>query len=130
MSESLERVDQKVLGRTYIGIEHVHLPGIFEQNILEIRVDFGKQNLVLIVSAQHPSHADVSKGARGLIIGLGLSPIPYFMYARSESSGERDWHICLPLVLSLDLFLKLEYYRKTESFQGITHISEVNGRLY
>ena len=34
------------------------------------------------------AHADISRGARGLIFGLSLPQLLYFMYARSGGSGK------------------------------------------
>ena len=47
--------------------------------------------LVLITYAQKPSlntHADISNGTRGLMLGLRLYLIPIFVYASSEGSGK------------------------------------------
>ena len=93
MSESLERADQKFLGWVISSSLTMILSKYMYLTILEIRLDFGKRDLVLIAYAQHSSHADVFRGAKCIIFGLSLS-FPYCVYARSESSGERDWHIC------------------------------------
>ena len=47
--------------------------------------------LVLMAYVQKPplkTHADVSRRARCLISGLSLPLLPYFVYARSDGSGE------------------------------------------